>query len=834
MEYLELFTGYVRGALSPEVAAHRIAQQQEELSRRGLVREAERANLCASYFSHFDRYNHGLISRQDLLLFLRDFILYLGRTKLPPFVEQLVRESGGPFGLSVASDGTVDATLALPDWLEGREKVEQVYALSSDGQEPPRPAIGDRLLTCHTPFETYRSVEQKIAVHAAMELPDDHTMMIALPTGSGKSLVTQLLAAASPGLTLVIVPTVALAKDQFLQAEACISVPDFMQHTFCYRSDMDPLPYKTMLAQLYSGTARLVITSPEAILKNKGLNDALRHAAAQRTLHNVVVDEAHIVPDWGLFFRPDFQIFSVVLRELRALSGHTLRTYLLSATLSEDVVETLFDLFGVEGHNVQYRCDALRQEPRFLFSECHHFIERKSRVLELVQCLPKPLILYVLEPKDAEEYQKALIQRGYKNIGVFTGNTRDAMRDTLLTQWKQGFLDVMIATSAFGMGVDKPNVRTILHACTPENMSRFYQEVGRAGRDGLPSLSVLVPYMGKSDQQSDLGAAFGMVSKSILGVDKLVVRWFSMLHSPKTLILGQRVTVDLNTVPSTFSAEEAAHTGKQNMMWNVNALLLFHRKQYIQIDSAQYLSEQNTYYFTFQMRDPNLLNDEQALRNAIAPDREQEQANRLNGYHQIADLVHKPRARCWAKRFTRLFPLAEEVCSGCPAHADRSRHEDDNIRIRETFPLSFTPAAPAPLLKRYLGSYHDVVIPTQDAEDVNREQLLRCADQLSLSCVVLPDTDGLSTQSETMVLRTEEFLVVGRNAPWLFRKGVLLLFDNDSGRNDQLFRVSHTEPFREIAKILLCRETMLVSSQMRPLNEFLDCNQTTLDRLLKE
>lgn len=833
MSYIELFSDYARGKEPASGAEGRIGEEYARLLGEGKVSEATRAQLCLTFFTRYRQYNSGAISRQDLLLFLRDFILFVGRFPMPAPVEAIIRQSGTEYGLSIAADGCADAADILPEWFPNPDFVHQVYGLDDSGMERPAPAIGDGILRRHSRFAQYRSIEQKIAVHAAVDLPEDATLMVSLPTGGGKSLITQMVAAVSHGLTMVMVPTVALISDQYMQACSCMA-EEFKEHIFCYRGDTGPREAEKMLGEIRSRKARLIFTSPEALLKNQALNQALRKAAQENYLCNVVIDEAHIVPDWGTYFRPDFQIFSVVLKELRELSGHSIRTYLLSATLSQDVVQVLFDLFGQEGKNVAYRCDTLRKEPRFVFSECRDYRLRESRGMELVKTLPKPLILYVIEPEEAERLKKKFVQQGHKNIQTFTGDTPKKQREHLLKAWKDNQIDVMIATSAFGMGVDKPNVRTIVHRCVPENLSRFYQEVGRSGRDGLPALSVLLPYMGKEGQKSDLDTAFGLVNKSILGVDKLLVRWYSMVQNPSTYLEGDRMIVDLSTVPTSFSPEDAQCAGVRNMMWNVNALLLLHREHYIDIQGARFIPEKNTYSFTCRLLDTETLMEEEKLRQALEPDRQREYDMRVYGYRQMADLVHKPRVRCWARRLTALFPLAEEFCGGCPVHPQKPENEDDAIKIREAFPLEWTAAAPRAPLQKLFGSLHDVVVPVENWNSVDRNELVRRANEWGIGCVVLPQVQGVTALCESMLLSADEFLVIAPLAPWLFQKGVLILFDEDAGRNNRLFQVSHTGAFSSIHKILLAREDMMIYSQMRPLNEFLDCNYGTLAQFQKE
>lgn len=834
MSYIDFFRDYIQKKIPSGSAAIKIAEERKALLQTGKIDESTRANLCLVFFVRYKQYNSGTISRQDLLLFVRDFILFVGRFPMPPIIEMAIRESGIEYGLSIAADGCADAACILPEWLPNQSFVNEVYGLSNAGQEESFMSIGDSLIAKHSRFTNYRSIEQKIAVHAAVNLPVDYTLMVSLPTGGGKSLVTQMVAATSNKLTIVVVPTVALASDQYMQAQNCIVGNDFKKHVFCYRSDTESAEAARMLKEIRDQRARLLFTSPEALLKNLVLNSALMAAAKEKYLYNVVIDEAHIVPDWGTHFRPDFQIFSVVLRKLRNLSEHNIRTYLLSATLSEDVVQVLFELFGQEGKNVQYRCDALRKEPRFIFSECHDYRQREKQTVDLVKTLPKPLILYVIEPAEAERFKTLFSQQGYKNIQTFTGETSSRRREDLLKAWKEDQIDVMIATSAFGMGVDKSNVRTILHACIPENLSRFYQEVGRAGRDTLPSLSVILPYIGKDGQQSDLEKAFGLVSKSLLGVDKLLIRWYSMVQSPSTYIEGDRLTVDLNTVPSSFSAEDAQHTGIRNMMWNVNALLLLHRERYIDIQDAQYVPDQNTYYFTFKLLDAETLMDENKLRLVVAPDRKKEYDMRTNGYKQMADLAHHPKAKCWARRLTALFPLAEESCSGCPAHPEKPKNYDDPIKIREAFPMESIDEGVNSQLKRMFGSLHDVIVPVEDWESVNLDALVRSTNDLGLDCIILPETSAVTTTAGGMILSADEFLIIGKLAPWLFKKGILILFDKNQNRNNQLFETSHTQTFSKINKILVGREDMMIYSQMRPLNEFLDCNYESLKHFQKE
>ena len=579
--YMDVFRAYTNCELSEQSAQSKIAEILPELLYKGKKQDYAKATLCYTYFIRYRQYKSGKIETMDLLLFIRDFILFVGRSRFPHLITDVVLKKGTALGVFVAPDGAVDVVDKIPDSLvDNKSFINDVYRLGEGIDEKKIDSSGDAYVINHTKFNSYRSLEQKLAVHYALDLPNDYTLMVSLPTGGGKSLITQILAASEPKLTIVLIPTVSLAKDQLLQATECISDSCIKKKIFCYQGNADNID---MLRSINDMTARLIFTSPEAILKSETFGKALREAAESGYMHNVVIDEAHIVPDWGVHFRPDFQIFSIVLREWKCLSNRFIRTYLLSATLSDDVVESLFNLFGNDGRNISFRCDALRKEPRYMICKSHDYEQRENFVVEFVKYLPKPLIVYVIEPSVARHYVKKLKNEGFSNIFTYTGDTNDRERERLLECWKANEFDVMVATSAFGMGVDKSNIRTIVHAGVPENLSRFYQEVGRGGRDGLPSLSVLAHYVSRDERRNDLSVAFSLVKSNILQAKTIMVRFKSLIGDNRNMIQGDTVIADLNTVPLSFSDEEAMVAGMRNMCWNANALLLLHRQGYIKI-----------------------------------------------------------------------------------------------------------------------------------------------------------------------------------------------------------------------------------------------------------
>lgn len=823
MNYLEVFSEYLNKTISSNAAEIKIKSMLPYLQSKERITDYAKATLCITYFKRYKQYDEGIIKAKDLLLFLRDFVLYVGKFRFPQFVTDVVLREGNYLGLYVNQNKEIDVIEKYPEPLtDYLHYIKEVYQFGNNRNNTRNTSTGDAYVKRYTVFKSYRSLEQKLAVHSAVELPDNNTLMISLPTGGGKSLITQILAAFDDKLTLVVVPTVSLAKDQYLQAKACIADENVKRNVFCYESKSGNY---ALLNALQNQDARLVFTSPEAILKSADFNKLLRQAASQKYLKNVVIDEAHIVPDWGLNFRPEFQIFSIVLKELRELGSNSIRTYLLSATLSEDVVQVLFDLFGSKDNNVQFRCDSLRPEPRYIVLRNNDIMKREESVVEMIKYLPKPLITYVIEPATADKYVKLLKDNGFSNIHSYTGNTSDNDREKLLEDWKNNEFDIIIATSAFGMGVDKSNVRTIIHACVPENLSRFYQEVGRAGRDGLPSLSILSYYMGRDERNNDLSVAFGLVKGGVLTKENLAIRLTSILNDKeKNFVEGDIVTADLNTVPSSFSETEAAHAGNRNMYWNVSTLLLLHRQRYIDIQKAIYDAKRKTYLFVFKMNDIDLLQDSEKLSNQLADNRQREYDMQVDGYQKMADIVRRTTAKCMGVRLVSLFPYAQPICNGCPVHPNGSPSSEDVITIRKPSIVNIEPDPPSRILRRYMGILPNLLIPIEDYDTVDVQEVAQKADKLNLACIVYPEKYTGSINANCMSLRYEEFLSVSKMAPWLLRNGLMLILSDDSTMNNKIFEAANSGSIADYRKVWCCKLNTVILSRNRSINEFLNCH----------
>lgn len=441
-----------------------------------------------------------------------------------------------------------------------------------------RPAAhvdGDPLLRRSLGLPTYTGDGQREAVRALLHLPPNETLIANLPTGSGKSLLAHLPPLLGPEgmLTLAIVPTVALAMDQARRMRTLLG------ERFPHRT-IPPLAYHAGLSQeerasirqaIRTGEQPVLFTSPESATGS--LRPWLEQAAAEGRLSHVVVDEAHLVTGWGNGFRPVFQLLPALVHDLRnRAAGRPLRVVLASATLSAATLTALRQLFGPPQSTYLVAAVHLRSEPRYAFDFSPGMSDQRERILEAIRLAPRPFILYVTRPDEATTWLTRLREEGYSRMAAFTGRTPSNEREQLLRAWAANELDGMVATSAFGLGVDKNDVRTVLHATLPESLDRFYQEVGRGGRDGRASASLLV------HTDRDIDQAKGMASEKLLRDDTAFDRWSLMISHARAGDGDDVFWVDLNRLPSHLTV-----VSEQSSLWNIRTLTLMARADLIEL-----------------------------------------------------------------------------------------------------------------------------------------------------------------------------------------------------------------------------------------------------------
>ena len=128
---------------------------------------------------------------------------------------------------------------------------------------------------------------------------------------------------------------------------------------------------------------------------------------------------------------------------------------------------------------IEIRCDALRREPRFELVSATSYRDKNEKTRELLRCLPRPMVVYVMRPDQAEKVKEMAADMGITNVETFTGKTKSDERSRIIEEWSENKFDIIIATSAFGVGVDKSDVRTVLHLYVPDNPNAYYQELGK-------------------------------------------------------------------------------------------------------------------------------------------------------------------------------------------------------------------------------------------------------------------------------------------------------------------------------------------------------------------
>ena len=433
-------------------------------------------------------------------------------------------------------------------------------------------------------FARYKSPGQRAAVRSAIVLPAGGTLVVNLPTGAGKTLV--MLAAVQttpPGMTsVIVVPTVALALDQ----ERRYRSSDANSPQTAYHGGLSAEAKREFRERIWSGNQRVIFTNPEAVVSS--LARPLIDAAKGGRLAVLGIDEVHVVGSWGDAFRPHFHSLAGLrrhmLREMERAGQIPFKTILASATLTEDVLLLLRTLFGNPGPFHHVAAPVVRPEPSYWQATDLPSTLRDKYLVETMRHMPRPAIVYTtlrgrqppgtLTPRSAV---KVLKDQGFQRIEVVDGGSSTAHREMVLRSLRpdgdtQPTIDVVVATSAFGLGIDVPDIRSVVHACVPENVDRFYQEVGRGGRDGLPSISILLA------THADEGIADSLASPTYLTADRARERWTAMSHSSRS------VSANLVRLPLTATSGQVAEHSDYNERWNLFTVILLARAGAIEWD----------------------------------------------------------------------------------------------------------------------------------------------------------------------------------------------------------------------------------------------------------
>lgn len=301
---------------------------------------------------------------------------------------------------------------------------------------------------------------------------DGRPTLAVMPTGAGKSLCYQLPALLLPGVTLVVSPLLALMQDQVEQLHR-----RGVEAVFVNSAQAESERASTE-REIASGRHRLVFVAPERFRSASFLR-----ALAAVKIDLLAVDEAHCVSEWGHSFRPDYEKLGEVLDTL-----HPPRIVALTATASPDVRADIVRALRMRNPEVRvagFDRPNIHIEVHRLSTEA----EKRDSLLVAVRTAT-PAIVYTATRRQAADLARHLVQNGVRARPYHAGLEADERRSTQ-ESFSNGTIDVVTATNAFGLGVDKSDVRIVVHTEIPRSLEAYYQEIGRAGRDGAPAIGAL-------------------------------------------------------------------------------------------------------------------------------------------------------------------------------------------------------------------------------------------------------------------------------------------------------------------------------------------------------
>lgn len=293
-----------------------------------------------------------------------------------------------------------------------------------------------------------------------------------MPTGGGKSITFQVPGLMLPGFTLVVTPLISLMKDQ---------VDNLKRHGIrgvYLHAGMTPYENRLAWEQLTNGRAKFLYISPER-LRNETFVREIKHLS----ISLIVVDEAHCISQWGYDFRPSYLNIRVLRKEIPSAP-----VLALTATATPEVAADIC-------HNLEFRKGYKAYRKSFARANISYVARYSETKINDVQHIlgrtTGSAIVYVRSRKRTREIAEFLTDAGI-DATFYHAGLQFEVKEERQNAWQEGKIRVMVATNAFGMGIDKPDVRVVIHFDLPPSLEEYYQEAGRAGRDGLPSYAVVL------------------------------------------------------------------------------------------------------------------------------------------------------------------------------------------------------------------------------------------------------------------------------------------------------------------------------------------------------
>jgi len=323
----------------------------------------------------------------------------------------------------------------------------------------------------HFNFSSFRPGQEEII----QSIQDGKDVVALMPTGGGKSLCYQLPAVIDKKITVIISPLIALMKDQVDSLNARGISAAFINSSLSFEE------IQSRIIQVKNGQIKLLYVAPERFASQQ-----FRQLFSDLNIGLLAVDEAHCVSQWGHDFRPDYLHIKDYIRELK--NRPTVAAFTATATpeVKDDIIKNL------ELQNPQVFIRGFdRPNLQFFAQNSLKPKQRKKEVLRIIKTLPGSGIVYTISRKETEEMAGYLSQNGITAVAYHAGMGKEE-RKKAQEDFMENKFKVIVATIAFGMGVDKADIRFVIHAGMPNSLEGYYQEAGRAGRDGEKAFCILL------------------------------------------------------------------------------------------------------------------------------------------------------------------------------------------------------------------------------------------------------------------------------------------------------------------------------------------------------
>ena len=338
------------------------------------------------------------------------------------------------------------------------------------------------ILKTYWGYDNFRPLQEDI-INAVLEEKDTLALM---PTGAGKSICFQVPALAKEGICLVISPLIALMKDQVesLKKKEILALSIYAGMSF--------IEIKKTLQNAIYGNYKFLYVSPERLE-----TDLFLDAIHAMKINLIAIDEAHCISQWGYDFRPPYQRIATIRKELPQIP-----VLALTASATPDVQLDICEKLKPENTSLTYKSKEIKPfadwnvyrqsfERANLSYSAFHVDSKINKILEVLQKVPGSSIIYCKSRKRTKEISELLQLQNLAADYYHAGLPQDE-RNKRQEAWIKNQTRVIVCTNAFGMGIDKPDVRTVIHADVPESLEYYYQEAGRAGRDGKTAYAVLL------------------------------------------------------------------------------------------------------------------------------------------------------------------------------------------------------------------------------------------------------------------------------------------------------------------------------------------------------